>query len=119
MKRKTTTLAQLLAQAEREQGPRELAAQCRMAGMAEPVREFVFDAVRGWRFDLAWPELHAAVECDGGIFTGGRHVRGKGFLGDMEKLNAATLQGWRVIRCTPQMVRRGEALGLVERLVGG
>src|SRR5687768_16750315 len=29
---------------------------------------------RRWRFDFAWPELKVAVECDGGTFTGGRHV---------------------------------------------
>jgi hypothetical protein len=70
---------------------------------------------RDWRFDFAWPELKVAVECDGGTRSGGRHVRPLGFEGDMDKLNAAALAGWTVVRVTQRHISSGEALALVER----
>ncbi len=45
-----------------------------------------------------------AVEIEGGIWTGGRHTRGKGYQGDMEKYNAAQLYGWKVLRYTPDQI---------------
>lgn len=68
----------------------------RSAGLPAPVREFRFDAVRRWRFDLAWPGARVAVELDGGEWLphGGRHNTDA----DREKLNAAAAQGWRVLR---------------------
>lgn len=68
--------------------------------------EHRFDASRQWRFDFAWPALHLAVEIEGGVFTGGRHTRGAGFVSDMEKYNAAALAGWLVLRYTPQQFKR-------------
>ncbi len=76
---------------------------CKRERVPEPVREHPFARPdRDWRFDFAWLEHRVALECDGGVWTGGRHTRGKGFLGDMEKLNAAASRGWLVFRCTPQ-----------------
>lgn len=81
----------------------------------EPVREYRFDSTRRWRFDFAWPALKVAVECDGGTFTGGRHVRGTGFEKDAEKLNAAALQGWTVLRFTQRQITSGAALEAIEQ----
>ena len=50
-----------------------------------------------------------AVEVEGGVWTGGRHTRGKGFEADCEKYNAATERGWRVLRVTPKMIADGRA----------
>lgn len=72
--------------------------------LPEPVREYRFHPTRRWRFDFAWPDAKVAVECEGGIWSRGRHVRGRGFESDCEKYNAATLLGWRVFRCTPGML---------------
>jgi len=58
-----------------------------------------------------------ALEMDGGIWKEGRHVRPQGFLDDMEKLNEATILGWRVIRATPDQVDQGAALKLMLRLL--
>lgn len=66
------------------------------------VKEYKFNPGRRWRFDYAIPEYRIAVEVEGGVWTGGRHVRPKGFLNDMEKYNAAAVDGWRVLRVTPQ-----------------
>jgi hypothetical protein len=89
--------------------------QIQLAGLPEPQREFAFHRKRKWRFDLAWPELLIAVEIEGGIWTGGRHVRGEGYEGDCEKYNEAQLAGWMVLRFTPGMIKRGKAGGVVEK----
>lgn len=67
----------------------------------ECVREYRFDATRRWRFDYAFPAQRVALEVEGGAWTQGRHTRPRGFLNDLEKYNAATVQGWRVLRTTP------------------
>jgi hypothetical protein len=89
-----------------------------LANFTEFVREHRFAPPRRWRFDVAWPDRLFAVEVDGGVWTCGRHVRGKGFEADCRKLNEAALMGWRVLRVTPAMVKSGEALALVEREFG-
>src|SRR5262245_37505838 len=79
-------------------------ARCRLEGLPEPTAEFAFALAQGrrWRFDWAWPAFRVALEIDGGVWTGGRHTSGKGFLGDMRKLNAAATEGWLVLRCLPR-----------------
>jgi very-short-patch-repair endonuclease len=66
-----------------------------------PTPEYRFHESRMWRVDYAWPTYKVALEVEGGIWTQGRHTRGKGALGDMEKYNALTLAGWRLIRTVP------------------
>ena len=75
---------------------------CEALGLPVPVAEFRFALPRRWRFDYAWPDYLVALEIEGGVWTGGRHVRPSGFLGDMLKYNCAAVLGWRVLRCTPQ-----------------
>ena len=70
----------------------------------EPVKEYQFHPERKWRFDYAFVEAKIALEVEGGVHTGGRHVRPKGFLNDMEKYNAAATMGWRLLRTTPDML---------------
>jgi very-short-patch-repair endonuclease len=60
------------------------------------VTELRFHAERKWRLDFAHPVTKTAIEINGGVWSGGRHVRGAGYLRDREKVNAATLAGWRV-----------------------
>ena len=79
-------------------------------------QEYRFHKVRRWRFDFAWPQLHFAVEIDGGTWNGGRHVTGAGFQADAEKMNSAVLEGWFVMRFTGTQVRSGYALQTVERV---
>lgn len=72
--------------------------QCKARVLPDPVAEFRFHETRKWRFDYAWPERRIAVEIDGGVWAGGRHVHPAGYLADLEKLNAALEAGWRVLR---------------------
>lgn len=69
-----------------------------------PEREFRFHPVRKWRFDFAYPVLKIALEVEGGIWTGGRHVNPLGYSKDAEKYNMATKMGWKVYRLVPGMI---------------
>lgn len=71
------------------------------ADLPMPVAEYRFDPSRRWRFDYAWEATKVALEVEGGVWSGGRHTRGSGFVKDMTKYNRATVMGWRVVRCTP------------------
>lgn len=71
-----------------------------------PVAEYVFAHPRRWRFDRAFVEERVAVELEGGVWTRGRHQRPAGFIGDLEKYNAAALGGWLVLRFCADDLRR-------------
>lgn len=74
------------------------------AGLPAPWTEFEFHPERKWRFDFAWVDKKVALEVEGGIWTGGRHVSAQGFFKDMEKKNAAAILGWRILYITPKAV---------------
>lgn len=80
-----------------------------------PRREFRFSAARRWRFDLAYEEEKVAVEVHGGVWSQGRHTRGKGFLADREKMNEAQLQGWLVLEVGYDDLSNGQAREWLER----
>ena len=84
------------------------------------VREYLFHSVRRWRFDFAFPfqSPQVAIEIDGGTWIHGRHTRGKGFEGDLRKMNEAAKLGWTIIRFTPNMISRGESKAFLAELFG-
>ena len=88
--------------------------QLKAVGLPEPECEYRFAPPRKYRFDFAWPERNVAVELEGGIFTRQAHGSVTGILRDIEKYNLATSLGWRVFRVTPDMVKDGTALKLIE-----
>lgn len=69
-----------------------------------PTCEYPFHPERRWRFDFAWPDKRVAVEIEGGVWSGGRHTRGAGFIEDCQKYNNAAALGWRVFRLTGEMI---------------
>lgn len=85
----------------------------------ECVKEYKFHPVRKWRFDYAIPSALVALEVEGGVWTGGRHINPKGFLNDMEKYNTATLMGWSVYRTTPDDLYTGKTLKLLKTAIFG
>ncbi|MGM9794934.1 MAG: hypothetical protein ACI3ZZ_01760 [Candidatus Aphodosoma sp.] len=85
----------------------------------ECVKELQFYKPRRWRFDYAIPKYKIALEVEGGVWTGGRHTRGKGFLGDIDKYNTATLLGWRVFRCTPNQLLQSSTLNIIKCAIKG
>lgn len=70
-----------------------------------PVKEYKFCKERRWKFDYCWIKPKIAIECEGGVWSGGRHNRGSGFIKDMEKYNKAALLGWKVLRYTPEQMQ--------------
>ncbi len=95
------------------------AAIIQAAGLPAPETEYRFAPPRRWRFDYAWPANRLALEIEGGTWTGGRHVRGRGYERDCEKYSEAALRGWRVLRVTSAMLRDGRALAMLERAFRG
>lgn len=92
----------------------QFALQVRAIGLPEPVREFKFHETRKWKIDFAWPALKLAVELEGGIWTGGRHTSGAGWIKDAEKYNELSLMGWRLLRYHGGAVKDGSAIRQVE-----
>ena len=79
-------------------------------------RELRFDPVRRWRFDFAHEASRVAIEINGGVWSGGRHVRGAGYLRDREKMNAAQAAGWRVFELGTGQVTAGNLLQIIETI---
>jgi hypothetical protein len=72
--------------------------------------EYCFYDPRKWRFDYVILSCHfVAIEIEGGVWSRGRHTRGKGFIDDMEKYNIAAGLGWKVFRFSTQQVLTGDA----------
>jgi very-short-patch-repair endonuclease len=92
--------------------------QIRAMGLPEPDREFRAIEGRKFRFDFAWLEQKLLVECQGGIWTRGAHGRPVGIKRDMEKLNLAQLQGWRVMQFGVDEIDNGEAVGMITKALG-
>jgi len=91
--------------------------QMKVADVLEPVKEHRFHPKRRWRFDFAWPDLMLAVEVEGHGGAKSRHTSFTGFQNDCTKYNEACLLGWRVLRFTGPMVKSGEALDTIERML--
>lgn len=83
----------------------------------ECLKEYRFHSKRMWRFDYALPQYKIAVEIDGGVWTRGRHVRPKGYLGDLEKFNEAAALGWVVLKFTPQQQYNIRTLAILQRTI--
>ena len=92
-----------------------LPAWCALSQLPTPVAEHRFSPPRRWRFDWAFLAERIAVEQEGGIWTKGRHTRGAGVVKDMEKYNQAAIDGWCVLRATPDQIASGAILETVRR----
>jgi very-short-patch-repair endonuclease len=85
----------------------------RETGLPMPMPEFRFHPVRRWRFDYCFVNEKIAIELEGGVYSRGRHTRGKGYEADCDKYNQATLLGFRVLRFTKV---NAETISTVETL---
>lgn len=95
-------------------GEAQFSLHCRAYGLA-PESEWEFTKNRKWRFDFVFPDAMVAVEIEGGTRMGGRHSRHDGYEKDAEKYNEAAILGWKVLRFTTEMVKRGTAIDTVLR----
>ncbi len=104
-----------LARLEREQFEDALFHQIERAGLRVPERQVRLVPGRESRFDFAWPGQLLACEVDGGLHSGGRHVRGAGAERDAEKYSLAAVEGYRVLRVSTTTVADGRALEYARR----
>ncbi len=71
------------------------------------VREHKGIQERRFRFDCANPEMKIAIEIEGGIWMPkGAHNTGMAMSKDMEKYNLAVLEGWKVLRYSPETLKK-------------
>ena len=94
-----------------------LAQHMQYAGLPTPEREYRFAPPRRFRADFAYPEKMLLIEVEGGVWTRGRHTRGSGYSADVEKYNLATINGWRLLRFTGDMIKTGEAINTIEKVL--
>lgn len=81
-------------------------------------QEYQFNENRKWRADFHITGTKILIEVEGGIWSNGRHTRGKGYMGDMEKYNSATELGYSVFRYSTEQVKSGKAIEEIRRLIG-
>lgn len=110
-----TRVQQLVEKAKKERWELELETQLRAHGAADFAawrREVKFLTSRKWKFDFAFEDCNFAVEVEGGIWMegGGAHSHPSAIERDIEKYNAAQLNGWVVYRATPAMIKSGVAI---------
>ena len=87
-----------------------------MLGGAELATEHRFHEERRWRFDFAHLPTKTAIEINGGIWSGGRHIRGAGYLRDREKVNAAQMLGWKVFELGTGQVTPANVQAIIEHV---
>lgn len=90
---------------------------CRSDLKEECIKEYKFHETRKWRFDYAIPKYKIAIEVEGGVWIGGRHTSPKGFLGDIEKYNTATVMGWKVLRTIPDELCSNATLDMIRNII--
>jgi hypothetical protein len=77
------------------------------------VKEYKFCKERKWKIDYYLPDLNAAIEVEGGVWSGGRHVNPKGFLNDIEKYNAITMAKIQLLRIDTDRLNSAYFKGLI------
>lgn len=80
-------------------------------------REVTFHNKRKWKIDIVLEDYPIAIEVEGGVFSGGRHVRGQGYEKDCEKYNEVGLSGLLLLRFTTGQVKRGKVIPMVQRAI--
>lgn len=102
--------------------------QCSAMKLPRVERQLLFAKAamgRRWAFDFAFTDYKVAVEIDGvsvqrlggRLVVLGRHASIEGIRGDHEKLNAAALLGWSVLRFLQTDVKPGLAIETTMRVL--
>lgn len=84
--------------------PKLFRAWCRANGLPRPDAEVTIIPGRRFRYDFAWPAFRIVLEVQGGVYMRGKsgHSSGTGIARDQEKLNRATVEGWRMLQIQPR-----------------
>jgi len=91
--------------------------QMALAGLPAPEGEFYAIPGRRFRWDFAFPDKKVLIEVQGAIWVKGGHSTGTGISRDAEKLNLATLAGWRTLIVTADMIKDGRALAWIQEIL--
>lgn len=93
---------------------------CVREGLPEPTCEYMFHETRKWRIDYYFEvgSKRIALEVEGGVWTGGRHTRGSGFVKDIEKYNELSAYGIYLIRCQPKDLCTMSTINLIKQVAG-
>ena len=82
----------------------------------EFVRQYQYAPPRKLKADFAFLRPRGLlVEVQGGVYNRKAHGSITGILADIDRLNAATMADWRLLRFTPDSVKDGTALAVIER----
>lgn len=95
---------------------------CVAVGLPEPVAEYRFHPSRKWRIDWYFEGENGrkvALEVEGGVWTGGRHTRSGGFVGDMEKYNEMAAAGILLLRVEPKNLLSQKTINLIKSALYG
>lgn len=94
---------------------------CVKFGLPRPTPEYRFHPARKWRIDYYFEAngRRVGLEVEGGIYVMGRHTRGAGFAGDMEKYNAAAQVGITIVRVTPGDLLKLKTFELIKKTLYG
>lgn len=69
--------------------------------------EYIFDVNgRKWKFDYCIESLKIAIEYNGIMSEKSRHTSITGYSEDMNKITAASKQGWIILQYTPLNYRK-------------
>ena len=66
--------------------------------------EYRFAPPRRFRFDFAHIQSKTAIECQGAVWSGGRHSRGSGLVKEYEKMNLAASLGWKIFYLSTETI---------------
>jgi len=88
-------------------------------GLPSPVFEYAHIPGRKFRLDIAWEHHKIGLEVQGGIFMRGRsgHSSITGIKRDMEKDNLGILNGWRILKVTPQDLMTVKTAEMIQALI--
>lgn len=89
------------------------------------VAEYSFGGLSGkrkWRMDVVYPrpdfDPPVAIECQGGLYSNGKHSRERGYRNDSEKSAEWQLSGGILISATPSMIADETVAELVKEALG-
>lgn len=80
--------------------------------------EYVFHPDRQWRADYCHEPTRVLIELEGGTWSGGAHVRGKGYRKDCEKYNAALVLRYSIFRLATGMVTVENVQMIIDHVTG-
>jgi hypothetical protein len=90
---------------------------CSALNVPEPIAEFRFHPTRRWRIDFYFEAngRKVGLEVEGGVWTNGRHTRGKGFIKDIEKYNTMSEMGIVLLRVTPDQLLNVSTIEMIRK----